>query len=87
VSLLRLPGYGGQAGVGFQASGDVRMKLHEFKKRTAEPGKSEPQNRRIMNRRISKEGIATLILFLAKIDRISYFDIRPRQGVVRYSLF
>jgi hypothetical protein len=23
------------------------MKLHEVKKRTAEPGKSEPQNRRI----------------------------------------
>jgi hypothetical protein len=36
---------------------------------------SEPQNRRISNRRISKDGIASLVLFY-KIDRIPYFDIR-----------
>jgi len=67
-----------------QASGDVRMKLYEFKKRTAEPGKSEPQNRRIMNRRISKEGIATLVLFLAKIDRIPSFDRRHSLFDIRF---
>ena len=41
-----------------------RVKIHEVKKRTAEY--------RISNRRISKGGIATLYLFLAKIDRIPF---------------
>jgi len=35
---------------------------------------SEPQNSRISNRRISKDGFAALGLF--KIDRIHSFDIR-----------
>jgi hypothetical protein len=40
---------------------------------------SEPQNRRIMNRRMSKGGFALLNLFY-KIDRIHSFDIRPARN-------
>jgi len=49
--------------------------------------KSEPQNRRILNRRISKGGIATLFLFLAKIDRIPYFGIRRSIFIIRFFIF
>jgi hypothetical protein len=55
------------------------MKLHEFKKRTA-----EPQN---IEYRMSKGGIASLSHFY-KIDRIHYFDIRHLSAgggfIIRY---
>jgi len=41
---------------------------------------------RMSNRRISKDGIATLCLFY-KIDRIPYFDIRYSEFDIRYLLF
>jgi hypothetical protein len=50
---------------------------------------SEPQNRRISNRRISKDGIASLVLFY-KIDRIPYFDPPPAEYSefdIQYFLF
>jgi len=45
------------------------MKLHKVKKRTAEPKNIEY--------RMSKDGIASLTLFLKKMDRIHYsmFDV------------
>jgi len=49
-------------------------------KRTAEPQNNPPQAD------MSKCGFASLRAF-NKIDRMPYFDIRPRQGVVRYLLF
>jgi len=42
----------------------------------------EPQNSRIMNRRISKGGFATLSLFYKK-DRIPSFDIRSALFDIR----
>jgi len=42
---------------------------------------------RMSNRRMSKDGFATLFLFLAKIDRIPYFDIRHSIFIIRYSLW
>jgi hypothetical protein len=50
-------------------------KLHEFKKRTA-----EPQN---IEYRMSKCGIASLSHFY-KIDRIHYFDIRHSLFDIRF---
>ena len=48
------------------------MKLYEVKKIAAKA------NRRISNRRISKDGIATLCLFY-KIDKIPSFDTCPPE--------
>ena len=46
--------------------------------------KSEPQNRRISNNRISKGGVAALYLF-STIDRIHSFDMIDSIFAIRYS--
>jgi len=50
---------------------------------------SEPQNSTITNRRISKGGFATLILFYKKIEKylLSTFDIRYSLFDIRFLKF